>query len=93
MKPEGLADVDYIGDLGLAEIHALVPEVAQDFDLDVQAYPKTAQATFRFDNTADVFSRGRSIYALAEAAMWLDALCKNLRAERDENERLRALLP
>lgn len=82
-KPESLGDQDHISDEGLDKIHALVPDVAQDFELNVNASAKSVQATFKFEHAGDVIKRGESIFALAEAAMWLDALCKNLRAERE----------
>lgn len=91
MKPPTLDDEQWINDQGLANIEALVPKMAQDFELAINnAWARSVQAHFKWDEPADVMARADSIYALVEAAMCIDTLCKNLRAERTETERLRA---
>lgn len=85
-------DDDHLSDEGLANIEALVPKIAQDFVLDVNAWQKTAQGTFKWETPDDVYKRADSIYALVEGAMCVDVLCKNLRAERERSVELQRQL-
>jgi hypothetical protein len=79
-----LSDHDRLSDQGLANIEALVPKMAQDFELAINnAWAKSVQAHFKWTAPADVYQRADSIYALVEGAMCVDTLCKNLRAERE----------
>lgn len=81
-----MTDTDYLPDEALAKIEALIPKVAQGFELQVaNAWPKKAQVFFSWERPDDVFKRAESIEFLVEVAMCVDTLCKNLRAEREKN--------
>lgn len=92
MRPSAISERDYLSDTGLANVEALVPKMAHDFEADVNATAKTATVVLRWDQPADVIERANSVDPLLHGAMCVDTLCKNLRAARAENERLRALL-
>lgn len=87
-------DNDFLPDEALAKIEANVPNMAQGFELEVSnAWGKSAQVMFRWDKPGDVFKRAESIYALAEGAMCVDTLCKNLRAEREKIDEHHIVVP
>lgn len=85
---EGMSDEDWCADRGLVRIEQLAAKVPQDFTLDEQVYPKTVVATFKWDRPKDVMERGEDITRLVNAAMCIDLLCKNLRAERARRREL-----
>lgn len=78
-----ISATDYLPEGGLAAIEALVPKVPTDFDLGhVQAARRSVTLTLKFDRDADPLTRGSGVDSLLQAAMCVDTLAKNLRAER-----------
>lgn len=80
----GLISVeDYISDDALVALEAAVPQVPTGFNWGgVNVWPKTVTVTLRFDEAEDVLTRAARIPCIFEAAMCLEVLVKNLRAER-----------
>lgn len=82
-RPPTISELDFISDAGLTAIEALVPLLPQDFSLGhVQATATSIQINLHFTKRDDVQRRADSVHPMIEAAMCIDALCKNLRAER-----------
>lgn len=81
-RPHTISSRDYVSDGGLTRIEELVTKLPDGFDLDQQVYAKTVVATVRFDKPKNVMERANDVPNLFEAAMCIDTLCKNLRAER-----------
>lgn len=77
------SEADAISDEGLRKLEKLAAVVPQGFTIDQQVYAKTVVATFRYDAGKGVMERANDVPRLIEAAMWLDALLKNVRAARE----------
>ena len=78
-----ISEEDYLPEGGLAAIEAVASKVPTDFDLGhVQAARRSVTLTLKFDHDADPLTRGAAVNYLLEAAMCIDTLAKNLRAER-----------
>lgn len=85
-SPPGISKTDYVSDAGLTRIEELAAQLPQGFTLDQQVYAKTVVATLRFEDGKNVMLRADDVPRLLEAAMCIDTLCKNLRAERQARE-------
>lgn len=84
----GMSDEDWCADRGLVNIEELAAKVPHNFTLDEQVYAKTVVATFKWDRPKDVMERANDVGRLVNAAMCIDLLCKNLRAERARRREL-----
>lgn len=89
---EGMSDEDWCADRGLVRIEQLAAKVPQDFTLDEQVYAKTVVATFKWDKPKAVMERAEDVGRLVNAALCIDLLCKNLRAERARRRELEVRL-